>query len=60
MVETKGTPQHENQPLSTCPEAPGEAASRARFSNKKQQFELKMLLELILIDCSQEKRGNAV
>ena len=31
------------------PEAPREAASRAHFSNKKQQLELKMLLEFVTI-----------
>ena len=41
---------HENYWLSSCPEAPREAASRAHFSNKKQQFEhkfQKLLLELM-------------
>jgi len=46
----KRGPTHQNDTLWTCPEAPREAASRARFSNKKQQFEHKfqtMLLELM-------------
>ena len=45
----KRGPIHENKSLWTCPEAPREAASRAHFSNKKQQFQHKfqtLLLEL--------------
>ena len=47
---TTRAPQHENKTSSTCPEAPREAASRAHFSNKKQQFEHRfqqLLLELM-------------
>ena len=45
----KGTNQHENATLWTCPEAPREAASRANFLNKKQQLELKMLFEFVSV-----------
>ena len=51
MDSKKGTLQYENQELWTCPGAPREAASRAHFSNKKQEFEHKfqeLLLELVI------------
>ena len=32
-----------------CPVSPREAASRGHFSNKKQQFELKILFEVVSI-----------
>jgi hypothetical protein len=35
----KGDPPDSNKKLFPCPEAPGAAASRAHFSNKKQLFE---------------------
>ena len=38
-----------NKDLWTYPRAPREAASRARFPNKKQQLEHKMLLEFVSI-----------
>ena len=44
---TKKGPQHENKTLSTCPEAPREAASRAHFSNTKQQFDFEVLFKLV-------------
>ena len=44
-----------NKELWTCPEAPREAASRAHFSNKKQQFELKFQkLLLDLMSCARK------
>ena len=52
MASKKGTLQHQNYELSSFPEAPREAASRAHFSNKKQEFEHKfqeLLLELVFL-----------
>ena len=49
MAPKEGTHLHENNTPSPWPEAPREAASRARFSNKEQQFELKMLFKLVSI-----------
>ena len=51
MASKKGALLHVNSELWTSPEAPREAASRAHFSNKKQEFEHKfqeLLLELVL------------
>ena len=60
IASKRGAPQHVNMELWTSPEAPRETASRAHFSNKKQQFELKTLVELVSIAFSfQQLLGNA-
>ena len=55
MAFKKGTYQHENKILLTCPEAPGEAAPHAHFANTKQQLGHKFpKSQLKLMSCVRE------